>query len=55
MDFENIRFETDNGIARLTLHRPDKLNNFKGAMRGESKTFILNVRTKVKKLATAPG
>jgi enoyl-CoA hydratase/carnithine racemase len=31
MVFEKIRFEADNGIARLTLHRPDKLNSFKGA------------------------
>ncbi|MBP6484361.1 MAG: enoyl-CoA hydratase/isomerase family protein, partial [Rhodoferax sp.] len=40
MDFENIRFETDNGIARLTLHRPDKLNSFTGAMHGELRAAL---------------
>ena len=26
MDFKNLLLETSNGIARLTVHRPDKLN-----------------------------
>jgi len=35
MPYENIRFETSEGIARLTLHRPDKLNSFTLAMHRE--------------------
>lgn len=35
MSYENIRLEIANGIARLTLHRPDKLNSFTEAMHAE--------------------
>ncbi len=35
MPYENILFEIQNGIARLTLNRPDKLNSFNIAMHGE--------------------
>ena len=45
MDFENIRFEADNGIARLTLYRPDKLNSFTGAMHGELRAALETVQS----------
>lgn len=45
MAFENIRFEVDGGIARLTLHRPDKLNSFTGAMHGELRSAIDTVQS----------
>jgi 2-(1,2-epoxy-1,2-dihydrophenyl)acetyl-CoA isomerase len=32
MSYENIKFEIDRGVARLTLNRPDKLNSFNIAM-----------------------
>ena len=44
MAFENIRFEVDGGIARLTLHRPDKLNSFTGTMHGELRTALETVQ-----------
>ena len=35
MAFESIRYESRDGIARLTLHRPDRLNSFNDAMHAE--------------------
>ncbi|MBU3725842.1 MAG: 2-(1,2-epoxy-1,2-dihydrophenyl)acetyl-CoA isomerase, partial [Burkholderiaceae bacterium] len=35
MAFENITFAAANGVARLTLNRPDKLNSFTEAMHAE--------------------
>lgn len=35
MKFQNILFEITDGIARLTLNRPDKLNSFTGDMHAE--------------------
>jgi 2-(1,2-epoxy-1,2-dihydrophenyl)acetyl-CoA isomerase len=32
MNYENILFQIENGIAKLTLNRPDKLNSFTQAM-----------------------
>ena len=35
MTFDNIQFEVKDGIARLTLNRPNKLNSLTGAMHAE--------------------
>ena len=35
MTYENILFELEGGIARLTLNRPEKLNSFTAAMHAE--------------------
>src|SRR5947207_8007844 len=35
MGYETIKFETANGIARITLNRPDRLNSFTSAMYAE--------------------
>jgi 2-(1,2-epoxy-1,2-dihydrophenyl)acetyl-CoA isomerase len=35
MNYENIEFQLAEGIARITLNRPDKLNSFTAAMHGE--------------------
>jgi 2-(1,2-epoxy-1,2-dihydrophenyl)acetyl-CoA isomerase len=35
MNYENILFSLEGGVARATLHRPDKLNSFTPAMHEE--------------------
>lgn len=40
MTYQHILFEVDNGVARLTLNRPDKLNSFMGAMHGELRSAL---------------
>lgn len=38
MDFEEIRLDIDEGVATITLHRPDKMNAFTGRMMHEMMT-----------------
>lgn len=45
MSYQNILFEAANGIARLTLNRPDKLNSFTGAMHAELHAALATVQT----------
>ncbi|MRX11737.1 2-(1,2-epoxy-1,2-dihydrophenyl)acetyl-CoA isomerase [Pseudoduganella sp. FT25W] len=45
MDYQNILFEISDGVATLTLNRPDKLNSFTQAMHDE-------LRHALKRLAT---
>ncbi|WP_306603132.1 2-(1,2-epoxy-1,2-dihydrophenyl)acetyl-CoA isomerase PaaG [Azonexus sp.] len=40
MQFENILFDVSNGIARLTLNRPDKLNSFTDDMHAELRVAL---------------
>ncbi len=40
MTYQNILFDTQNGVARLTLNRPDKLNSFTGAMHAELRAAL---------------
>ena len=40
MDFENITLEIRDGIARLTLNRPERLNSFNDAMHGELRVAL---------------
>ena len=44
MSYENILFEIHNGIARLTLNRPDKLNSFNVAMHLEVRDALEKTR-----------
>ena len=44
MTCQNIRFEVQHGIARLTLNRPDKLNSFTAAMHGELRAALDTVQ-----------
>ena len=44
MAFESIRYESRDGIARLTLHRPDRLNSFNDAMHAEVRDALAAVR-----------
>ena len=45
MNFENIKFEVADGIARLTLNRPDKLNSFTDDMHAELRVALDQVQT----------
>ena len=40
MDFENITLEIRDGIARLTLNRPERLNSFNDAMHAELRVAL---------------
>jgi 2-(1,2-epoxy-1,2-dihydrophenyl)acetyl-CoA isomerase len=44
MTFENILYTTADGIARLTLNRPDKLNSFTVAMHLEVRDALAQVK-----------
>ena len=43
MNYENILFEINDGIAQLTLNRPDKLNSFTQAMHDEVRHAVHKV------------
>ena len=45
MNYENILFEITDGIAQLTLNRPDKLNSFTQAMHDEVRHAVHKVGT----------
>jgi 2-(1,2-epoxy-1,2-dihydrophenyl)acetyl-CoA isomerase len=42
--YESIRYESRDGIARLTLNRPDRLNSFNDAMHAEVRDALAAVR-----------
>ena len=44
MNFENITFTVEAGIARLTLNRPNKLNSFNGEMHAELRTALDHIQ-----------
>ena len=44
MNFETIEFAIDDGVARLTLNRPDKLNSFNAQMHEEVREAMKTVR-----------
>jgi 2-(1,2-epoxy-1,2-dihydrophenyl)acetyl-CoA isomerase len=41
MDYETIDFKLDDGIARITLNRPDRLNSFTAQMHEELRDALL--------------
>jgi 2-(1,2-epoxy-1,2-dihydrophenyl)acetyl-CoA isomerase len=44
MRYQNILFEVKDGVARLTLNRPDRLNSFNVAMHGEVRDALMNLQ-----------
>ncbi len=48
MSFQDIQFQIENGVAQLTLNRPDKLNSFTQAMH-------LEVRAALDQIAADPS
>jgi len=40
MNFDNISFDVQDGVARLTLNRPDRLNSFNDAMHAELRVAL---------------
>ena len=44
MQYENVQFAVEAGIARLTLNRPDKLNSFTGEMHAELRDALDRVQ-----------
>ncbi|MFC3106479.1 2-(1,2-epoxy-1,2-dihydrophenyl)acetyl-CoA isomerase PaaG [Undibacterium arcticum] len=44
MNYQNIMFEIQDGIARLTLNRPDKLNSFTVAMHLEVREALEQIK-----------
>lgn len=44
MTYENIQFTVADGVARLTLNRPDRLNSFNVAMHGEVRAALEAVK-----------
>jgi len=44
MGYENIKFEVADGVATLTLNRPDKLNSFTQAMHLEVREALAQLR-----------
>ena len=44
MSYENIQFEIEAGVAKLTLNRPDKLNSFTQAMHLEVREALSQLR-----------
>jgi len=43
MNYEQIRFETDGAVARITLNRPDRLNSFTVQMHAELRDALERV------------
>src|SRR5687767_1649106 len=43
MTYESIKFERADGIARITLDRPDRLNSFTRAMHGELRDALASL------------
>ena len=45
MKYENILFEVQNGVAKLTLNRPDKLNSFTEEMHAECRHALDSIQS----------
>lgn len=55
MTYQDIQFELADGIARLTLNRPDKLNSFTANMHGEVADALTRVETEGARVLVLTG
>jgi len=55
MSYETIVFAVENGIARLTLNRPDKLNSFNTQMHGEVREALSEVTVRRARVLVLTG
>lgn len=55
MDFQNIIYSLEAGIARVTLNRPDKLNSFNAAMHAELREALEDAATEKARVLVLTG
>jgi 2-(1,2-epoxy-1,2-dihydrophenyl)acetyl-CoA isomerase len=55
MSYESILFTVEDGIARLTLNRPDKLNSFTSAMHAEVRDALGQVQSRGARVLVLTG
>ncbi len=55
MSYESILFAVADGVARLTLNRPDKLNSFTAAMHAEVRDALARVRAEGARVLVLTG
>lgn len=55
MAYESILFTVEDGIARLTLNRPDKLNSFTSAMHAEVRDALGQVQSRGARVLVLSG
>ncbi|MBV6303837.1 2-(1,2-epoxy-1,2-dihydrophenyl)acetyl-CoA isomerase PaaG [Candidimonas humi] len=55
MDYQSIEFGLEQGIARITLNRPDKLNSFTAAMHGELADALTRVESQGARVLVLTG
>ena len=55
MNYQDIKFDLSNGIARLTLNRPDKLNSFTANMHAEVADALTRVETEGARVLVLTG
>ncbi|AHV92674.1 2-(1,2-epoxy-1,2-dihydrophenyl)acetyl-CoA isomerase PaaG [Bordetella holmesii] len=55
MSYQDIEFSLADGIARLTLNRPDKLNSFTARMHGEVADALTQVETQGARVVVLTG
>jgi 2-(1,2-epoxy-1,2-dihydrophenyl)acetyl-CoA isomerase len=55
MAYETILFDLNDGIARITLNRPDRLNSFNTRMHGELREALARVRQEEARVLVLTG
>lgn len=50
MRYQNILYENDGAVARITLNRPERLNSFTAAMHGELRDALADARERARVL-----
>jgi 2-(1,2-epoxy-1,2-dihydrophenyl)acetyl-CoA isomerase len=55
VSYQNIIFRVDDGIARLTLNRPERLNSFNTAMHEEVRAVLAQLRASTARVLVITG